>query len=109
MLINLFNPCEKADDVEFQDLIRHKENHYEEGRDVNVNNLMSVLDSSQIRSMYNLYHEVRVRPNSSDPEISICVFMKSSWPENAGHGAWRRLVGTVGQSDRMKCRMTENL
>jgi hypothetical protein len=38
--INLFKGCKKADNVEFQDLIRHKVNDYEEGRVVNVNNLM---------------------------------------------------------------------
>jgi hypothetical protein len=40
LLINLFKGYEKADNVEFQDLIRCKKNHYEEGRDVNVLNLM---------------------------------------------------------------------
>jgi hypothetical protein len=41
LLINLFKGYKVADDVEFLDFIRRKENSYEEGEDVNPNNLMA--------------------------------------------------------------------
>ena len=54
LLINLFKGYEKANDVEFQDLIRRKKNHYEEGRDVNVSNLMVDTDMKyRARMLYN--------------------------------------------------------
>lgn len=40
LLINLFKGYKAANDVEFVDLIRRKKNDYEEGKDVNVKNLM---------------------------------------------------------------------
>jgi hypothetical protein len=40
LLINLFKGHKMAKDVEFQDLIRRKSNHHDEGGDVNVDNLM---------------------------------------------------------------------
>jgi hypothetical protein len=40
-LINLFKGCRLANDVEFLDFIRRKENAYEEGEDTNPNNLMA--------------------------------------------------------------------
>jgi hypothetical protein len=41
LLINLFKGYKAADDVEFLDFIRRKENAYEEGDDINTNNLMA--------------------------------------------------------------------
>jgi hypothetical protein len=41
LLINLLKGYKVADDVEFLDFIRRKENSYEEGEDVNPNNLMA--------------------------------------------------------------------
>jgi hypothetical protein len=41
LLINLFKGYKVANDSEFQDFIRRKENEYEEGHDVGVNNLMA--------------------------------------------------------------------
>jgi hypothetical protein len=41
LLINLFKGYKVANDVEFLDFIRRKENSYEEGEDVNPNNLMA--------------------------------------------------------------------
>jgi hypothetical protein len=41
LLINLFKGYKAADDAEFLDFIRRKENAYEEGKDVNTNNLMA--------------------------------------------------------------------
>jgi hypothetical protein len=40
-LINLFKGYRAANDVEFADFIRRKVNSYEEGEDVNANNLMA--------------------------------------------------------------------
>jgi hypothetical protein len=41
LLINLFKGYKVANDVEFLDFIRRKENSYEEGEDINSNNLMA--------------------------------------------------------------------
>jgi hypothetical protein len=41
LLVNLFKGYKVADDSEFQDFIRRRENEYEEGHDVGVNNLMA--------------------------------------------------------------------
>jgi hypothetical protein len=41
LLTNLFKGYKVADDVEFADFIRRKENAYEEGEDINANNLMA--------------------------------------------------------------------
>jgi hypothetical protein len=41
LLTNLFKGYKVANDVEFADFIRRKENSYEEGEDVNPNNLMA--------------------------------------------------------------------
>jgi hypothetical protein len=41
LLINLFKGYRAANDVEFADFIRRKVNLYEEGKDVNANNLMA--------------------------------------------------------------------
>jgi hypothetical protein len=41
LLINLFKGYKAANDVEFLDFVRRKENAYEEGEDVNTNNLMA--------------------------------------------------------------------
>jgi hypothetical protein len=41
LLINLFKGYKVANDVEFLDFIRRKENAYEEGEDINPNNLMA--------------------------------------------------------------------
>jgi hypothetical protein len=41
LLINLFKGYKMADDIEFLDFIRRKENSYEEGEDINANNLMA--------------------------------------------------------------------
>jgi hypothetical protein len=41
LLTNLFKGYKVADDVEFADFIRRKENAYEEGEDINPNNLMA--------------------------------------------------------------------
>jgi hypothetical protein len=40
-LINLFKGYKAADDVEFLDFLCRRENSYEEGEDVNANNLMA--------------------------------------------------------------------
>ena len=45
LLINLFKGYKVADDAEFMDFIRRKENEYEEGKDVNTNNLMADADA----------------------------------------------------------------
>jgi hypothetical protein len=41
LLVNLFKGYKAANDVEFLDFIRRKENAYKEGEDVNTNNLMA--------------------------------------------------------------------
>jgi hypothetical protein len=41
LLVNLFKGYKVADDSEFQDFIRRKENEYKEGHDAGVNNLMT--------------------------------------------------------------------
>jgi hypothetical protein len=41
LLVNLFKGYRAANDMEFLDFIRCKENTYEEGEDVNINNLMA--------------------------------------------------------------------
>ena len=41
LLINLFKGYKAANDVEFADFIRHKANAYEEGKDVDADNLLS--------------------------------------------------------------------
>ena len=41
LLVNLFRGYKVANDTEFFDFIRRKENSYEEGEDVNTNNLMA--------------------------------------------------------------------
>ena len=43
LLINLFKGYRVANDVEFVDLLRRKENDYEEGKDVDVKSLMAVM------------------------------------------------------------------
>jgi hypothetical protein len=41
LLINLFKVCEVANDSEFKDFIRRKENKYEEGHNISVNNALA--------------------------------------------------------------------
>jgi hypothetical protein len=41
LLVNLFEGYKAADDVEFKDLLKRKENEYNEGKDVTVQNLMA--------------------------------------------------------------------
>jgi hypothetical protein len=41
LLVNLFEGYKAADDVEFKDLLKRKENEYNEGKDVTVPNLMA--------------------------------------------------------------------
>jgi hypothetical protein len=45
LLINLIKGYKKADDVEFQDLIRRMINDYEEGKDVTIKGLMDATDN----------------------------------------------------------------
>jgi hypothetical protein len=52
LLTNLFKGCKAADDAEFADLIRRKENDYEEGKDVDVKSLMAdMLAKHRARAM----------------------------------------------------------
>jgi hypothetical protein len=54
LLINSFKGHKKANNVKFQDLTRRKVNDYEEGRDVNINNLMIDTDMKhRSRKLYN--------------------------------------------------------
>jgi hypothetical protein len=54
LLINLFKGHEKANDVEFQDLICRKVNDYKEGRDVSISNLIIDTDMKhRARKLYN--------------------------------------------------------
>jgi hypothetical protein len=41
LLVNLFEGCKAADDVEFKDLLKRKENECNEGKDITVPNLMA--------------------------------------------------------------------
>jgi hypothetical protein len=41
LLVNLFKGYKSANDVEFLDFVRRRENSYEEGEDINTNNLMA--------------------------------------------------------------------
>jgi hypothetical protein len=45
LLENLLKGYKEADDAEFQDFIRRKKNAYEEGEDINVNNLIADTDT----------------------------------------------------------------
>jgi hypothetical protein len=56
LLINLIKGYKKANDVEFQDLIRRMINDYEEGKDVTINGLMDATD--------NKYRTRKLRPKS---------------------------------------------
>jgi hypothetical protein len=53
LLINLNKGYKKADDVEFQDLIRRMVNEYEEGKDVTIKSLMDATDNKYRTQLLN--------------------------------------------------------